>query len=82
MFPGAIPTSHVERPNLPVRMHLRRFPRLTYGFSKKVSHLKAAVAFYLVWYNFCRVHGTLRVTPAMQSGIASHIWTLEESLLD
>ena len=76
-----ISTSHVERSNLTVRMHLRRFTRLTNGFSKKLSHLKAAVSLYMAWYNFCRVHQTLRVTPAMEAKIADHIWTLEELLL-
>jgi IS1 family transposase len=73
-----ISTSHVERANLSVRMHLRRFTRLTNGFSKKLDNLKAAVALYMVWYNFCRIHQTLRVTPAMQVGLTDHIWTIEE----
>jgi len=73
-------TSHVERANLSVRMHLRRFTRLTNGFSKKLTNLKAAVALYMAWYNFCRVHQTLRVTPAMQAGLTEHIWTIEELL--
>lgn len=75
-----ISTSHVERQNLTLRMHLRRFTRLTNGFSKKLSHLKAAVALYMAWYNFCRVHQTLRVTPAMEAGIASHVWEIGELL--
>jgi transposase-like protein/IS1 family transposase len=73
-------TSYVERANLSVRMHLRRFTRLTNGFSKKLSHLKAAVDLYMTWYNLCRVHQTLRVTPAMQAGLTDHIWTVEELL--
>lgn len=75
-----ISTSHVERANLSVRMHLRRFTRLTNGFSKKLANLKAAVALFMVWYNFCRVHQTLRVTPAMQAGLTDHVWGLEELL--
>jgi len=75
-----ISTSHIERANLTVRMHLRRFTRLTNGFSKKLSNLKAAVAVFVAWYNFCRVHQTLRVTPAMEAGITDHVWTLRELL--
>jgi len=76
-----ISTSHVERANLSVRMHLRRFTRLTNGFSKNLGGLRAAVALYMSWYNFCRVHQSLRVTPAMEAGIADHIWTVEELLV-
>ena len=76
-----ISTSFVERSNLTVRMHLRRFTRLTNAFSKKLSHLKAAVDLFMAWYNLCRVHQTLRVTPAMESGITDHIWTIKELLL-
>jgi len=75
-----ISTSHVERSNLTVRMHLRRFTRLTNGFSKKLSHLKAAVNLFMAWYNLCRVHKTLKVTPAMEAGITDHIWNLQELL--
>ena len=74
-------TSHVERANLTVRMQLRRFTRLTNGFSKKLSHLKAAVSIFATWYNFVRIHQTIRVTPAMEAGITSHVWELEELLL-
>ena len=65
-------------------MHLRRFTRLTNGFSKKRANLQAAVSVFMCWYNFCRVHQTLRVTPAMEAGITDHVWSLEEliSLLD
>ena len=59
-------------------MHLRRFTRLTNGFSKKLENLKAAVSVFMAWYNFCRVHQTLRVTPAMEAGIADHVWSIEE----
>jgi hypothetical protein len=59
---------------------MRRFTRLTNGFSKKVENHAHAVALHFMHYNFCRVHKTLRVTPAMESGIADHIWTIEEML--
>jgi hypothetical protein len=75
-----ISTSHIERANLSVRTHLRRFTRLTNGFSKKLENLKAAVAIFMVWYNFCRVHQTLRVTPAMEAKLTDHIWTIQELL--
>jgi IS1 family transposase len=68
-----ISTSHIERQNLTMRMQLRRFTRLTNAFSKKLSHLKAACALHFAWYNFCRVHSSLRVTPAMEAGIADHV---------
>lgn len=73
-------TSHVERQNLSVRMHLRRFTRLTNAFSKKLTHLTAAVHLYMAFYNFVRVHQTLRVTPAMESGLTDHVWSIEELL--
>jgi IS1 family transposase len=75
-----ISTSYVERANLNVRMHIRRFTRLTNAFSKTLSHLKAAVAVYALWYNVCRVHLTLRVTPMMQAGLTDHIWSIREML--
>lgn len=75
-----ISTSHIERANLTVRMHLRRFTRLTNGFSKKLENLRAAVALFMAWYNFCRVHQTLRVTPAMEAGLTDHVWTIRELL--
>jgi transposase-like protein/IS1 family transposase len=75
-----ISTSHVERANLSVRTHLRRFTRLSLGFSKTVDHLKAAVNLYMTFFNFCRVHQTLRVTPAMEAGITDNIWTVQELL--
>ena len=67
--PRHISTSYIERANLTVRMHLRRFTRLTNGFSKKLDNLRAAVALFVTWYNFCRVHQTLRVTPATEAGL-------------
>ncbi len=75
---GDISTSHVERQNLTMRMSMRRFTRLTNGFSKKVENLGYAVALHFLWYNFGRVHQSLRVTPAMQAGISDHVWSLEE----
>lgn len=79
-----ISTSYAERQNLTMRMKMRRFTRLTNAFSKKLENHKHAVALYFMHYNFCRVHQTLRVTPAMEAGIADHVWSIEElvSLLD
>lgn len=76
--PKHISTSHVERQNLTMRMGMRRFTRLTNGFSKKVENHALAVALHYMHYNFCRVHQTLRVTPAMEAGIADHVWSMEE----
>ncbi len=76
--PNHISTSYVERQNLSMRMGMRRFTRLTNGFSKKLENHGHAVALYFMHYNFCRVHKTLRVTPAMEAGLTDHVWTLEE----
>jgi IS1 family transposase len=73
-----ISTSHTERQNLSMRMGMRRFTRLTNAFSKKLANLEANVALYFMHYNFCRIHQTLRVTPAMEAGISDHVWSLEE----
>ena len=73
-----VSTSFTERQNLTMRMSMRRFTRLTNAFSKKVENHEAAVALHFMHYNFARVHQTLRVTPAMEAGIADHVWTLEE----
>lgn len=78
--PEHISTSHVERLNLSVRMHLRRFTRLTNAYSKKLDNLKAAVTLYFAWYNFVRVNQAHRVTPAMEAGLTDHVWTLTELL--
>lgn len=78
--PARISTSHVERANLSVRTHLRRFTRLSLGFSKSLLHLKAAVHLYMAFFNLCRVHISLRVTPAMQAGITDHVWSVRELL--
>jgi hypothetical protein len=73
-----VSTSYVERQNLTMRMGMRRFTRLTNAFSKKVSNHEAAVALHFMHYNFCRVHQTLKKTPAMAAGIADHIWSIAE----
>jgi len=73
-----ISTSHIERMNLSVRTYLRRFTRLALGFSKSKPHLEAAVALFVAWFNFCRIHKTLRVTPAMEAGLTDHVWTVTE----
>jgi transposase-like protein/IS1 family transposase len=78
--PRHISTSHMERQNLTMRMQMRRFTRLTNAFSKKLANLETAVTLYFAWYNFCRTHQTLRVTPAMEAGLTDHIWSLEELL--
>ena len=75
-----ISTSYVERQNLTIRMQMRRFTRLTNAFSKKLENLKAAVALHFTYYNFVRVHKTLRVTPAMEAQITDHIWGWDEIL--
>ena len=82
--PKHISTSYVERQNLTMRMSMRRFTRLTNAFSKKVYNLSCAVALHFVYYNFVRVHQTLGTTPAVASGIADHVWSIEEivGLLD
>jgi 3-methyladenine DNA glycosylase/8-oxoguanine DNA glycosylase len=78
--PAHISTSFVERQNLNMRMAMRRFTRLTNAFSKKLSHLKAAVALHFAYYNFCRVHSSLRVTPCMEAGLTDHVWSTAELL--
>ena len=73
-----ISTSYVERQNLTMRMSMRRFTRLTNGFSKKVENHQHALALYFMYYNFCRIHQTLRVTPAMAANVSDHVWELRE----
>lgn len=73
-----VSTSYVERQNLTMRMSMRRFTRLTNGFSKKVENLGHALALHYMHYNFCRIHQTLRITPAMEAGIADHVWGIGE----
>jgi len=76
--PDHISTSFVERSNLSMRMGMRRFTRLTNGFSKKLENHGRAVALYFFHYNFIGIHQTLRVTPAMEAGITDHVWSFEE----
>jgi IS1 family transposase len=76
--PKHVSTSYVERQNLTMRMHMRRFTRLTNGFSKKADNHRHSVALHYMFYNYCRVHQTLRVTPAMEAGLSDHVWSLEE----
>jgi len=76
--PDHISTSFVERSNLSMRMGMRRFTRLTNGFSKKLENHGHMVALYFMHYNFCRVHKTLRVTPAMEAGLTDHVWEMDE----
>jgi IS1 family transposase len=73
-----ITTSHVERANLTMRMGMRRFTRLTNGFSKKIEMHFAAVSLHFMHYNFARIHKSLKVAPAMQAGLCGHVWTIEE----
>ncbi len=79
-----VSTSFVERQNLTMRMNMRRFTRLTNGFSKKVENHEHMLALHYMFYNFGRIHQTLRVTPAMEAGVADHVWSLDEivALLD
>ncbi len=76
--PKHISTSYVERQNLTMRMHMRRFTRLTNAFSKKVEAHANAVALHFMYYNFCRIHKTLRVTPAMAAGVTSKLWDVKD----
>jgi IS1 family transposase len=74
----SICTSHVERNNLTIRTFMRRFTRLTLGFSKKLEHLAAAVALHVAHYNFVRIHGSLKMTPAMAAGVTRELWALDD----
>jgi IS1 family transposase len=76
--PDHISTSYIERANLTMRMGMRRFTRLTNGFSKKIENHSASVAIHLMHYNFARIHKTLRIAPAMAAGVSDHVWSLEE----
>lgn len=76
----SVSTSYVERQNLTMRMSIRRFTRLTNAFSKKIDNLHHALALHFMYYNFCRVHQTLRVTPAMEAKVTDHVWDIEEIL--
>lgn len=74
-----VSTSYVERQNLTMRMSMRRFTRLTNGFSKKIENLEHAVALHFMHYNFVRIHKTLKTTPAMESGVANKLWSIEDT---
>ena len=71
-------TSYVERQNLTMRMHMRRFTRLTNAFSKKLDNHVAAIALHFMYYNFVRIHQTLRVTPAMAAGVTDRVWEIAD----
>jgi IS1 family transposase len=73
-----ISTSYVERQNLTMRMHMRRFTRLTNAFSKDLAHHVAAVSLHMMFYNFVRIHQTLRITPAMAAGVSAHVWEISD----
>ena len=79
-----VSTSFVERNNLTMRMSMRRFTRLTNAFSKKVDNLACAVALHFMYYNFCRIHQSLRMTPAMAAGVTDKLWEIDDivALLD
>ncbi len=74
-------TSHVERKNGSLRQWCKRLTRLTYAFSRSWDKLRAALALHFAYYNLCRIHGSLRITPAMAAGIADHVWTLDELII-
>jgi len=71
---------YVERQNLTMRMSMRRFTRLTNAFSKKLENLGHAVALHFMYYNFCRIHQSLRITPAMAAGVTDHVWDIKNIL--
>lgn len=79
--PKFISTSYVERQNLTMRMHMRRFTRLTNAFSKKVENHCHAIALHFVYYNFCKVHQSLSITPAMQAGLTKRPMKVSELAL-
>ena len=71
-----VSTSYVERANLTMRMHIRRFNRLTNAFSKKLENHMHAISLYFMFYNFCKIHKSLRVAPAMEAGLTDHVWDI------
>jgi len=75
-----VSTSYVERQNLTMRMNMRRYTRLTNAFSKKFHNLECTVALHFMYYNFCRIHQTLRMTPAMKAGVTDRLWDIEDIL--
>jgi len=76
--PKHISTSFAERMNLQIRMDMRRFTRLTNAHSKKIENHRHALALYFLYYNFARIHSTLRVTPAMEAGVTDYVWSIED----
>jgi IS1 family transposase len=76
--PKHVSTSYVERQNLTMRMHMRRFTRLTNAFSKKIENHAHSVALHYMFYNYCRIHQTLKVTPAMEAGLTDHVWNVAD----
>jgi hypothetical protein len=76
--PAHISTSYVERSNLSMRISMRRFTRLTNGFSKKIENHRHMLAIYYMYYNYVRRHATLRVSLAMEAGLSDHLWTVED----
>jgi hypothetical protein len=76
--PKHVSTSFVERQNLSMRMGIRRFTRLTNAFSKNVENHAASVVLWFAYYNFCRIHQTLRVTPVMEARLTDHVWSLQD----
>ena len=76
-----ISTSHVERANLSMRMGMRRFTRLTNAFSKKLENHMHAVSFYFMVYNFVKIHKTIKTTPAMEAGVTTYLWNMEDIVL-
>lgn len=76
-----VSTSYIERANLTMRMHMRRFTRLTNGFSKKLENHMHAISLHFMFYNFCRIHASLRVSPAMAAGVDDHLWDMEEVVM-
>lgn len=72
--------SHIERQNLTMRIQIRRLTRLTNAFSKSLESHRAAIALRFAYYDFCRIHGSLRITPAMEAGMTEKVWTLRELL--
>jgi len=76
--PRHISTSFIERQNLTMRMQMRRFTRLTNGFSKKIDNLQWAIALHFMHYNFCRIHKALRMTPAMKAGLSTRLWEIDD----
>jgi hypothetical protein len=79
--PKHVSTSYVERRNFTMRMGMRRFTRLTNGSSKKIENHIAAVAIHAGYYNFARIHKTLRITPSMAADLSDHVWSLEEIVM-